>query len=99
MSQEKVDRYKEEKKNRKEIMRKEKLRHRASIAAFLIILVALVGWFGFAVYRNLEGKKLASADVKKTEWNLDAYNEYTSQLNTYVTEQRAAASSASEAES
>ena len=48
MSQEKVKRYKEQKANRKEIMKKEK---RASIVRNVIaavVLVVIVGWLGYS---------------------------------------------------
>lgn len=48
MSQEKVERYKEQKANRKEIMKKEKRARviRNSVAA--VMLVAVVGWIGYS---------------------------------------------------
>ena len=48
MSQEKVNKYKEQKANRKEIMKKEK---RASIirnSVASVILVAVIGWVGYS---------------------------------------------------
>ena len=50
MSQEKVNRYKEEKANRKEILAKEKRhKHLMKICAGVIVL-ALVCWLGYSVY-------------------------------------------------
>lgn len=50
MSQQKVDRYKEQKANRKEIMKKEKRAKVFRKAAFGVVCLALVGWLGFSVY-------------------------------------------------
>ena len=50
MSQAKVDRYKEEKANRKKIMKQEKIKRvLRNIAAFAVIVV-LIGWLGVSVY-------------------------------------------------
>ena len=48
MSQAKVDRYKEEKKNRKEIMAKEKRKRMIGKIAGCAIVLALVGWIGYS---------------------------------------------------
>ncbi len=52
MSQEKVARYKEEKANRKAIMRKQKIARivRNSVAG--VVLVAVVGWVGYSGVRT-----------------------------------------------
>ena len=50
MSQAKVDRYKEEKANRKKIMKQEKVKHVLRNLAASAVIVALVGWVGYSVY-------------------------------------------------
>ena len=52
MSQKKVDYYKEQKKNRAEIMRKEKRNRRLGITAAIVIAAALLGWFGYLLVQN-----------------------------------------------
>ncbi|MFI3172815.1 MAG: hypothetical protein R3Y58_10705 [Eubacteriales bacterium] len=52
MSQEKVDKYKENKANRKEIMRKEKLHAMMLKATAGAIGLVIVGWLGFSVYNS-----------------------------------------------
>ena len=47
MSQAKVDRYKEEKANRKKIMRKEKIANRLRKCAVAVVAAALVVWIGY----------------------------------------------------
>lgn len=50
MSQAKVDKYKESKANRKEILKKEKQRHKLERIGFSVAAVLVVGWLGFSVY-------------------------------------------------
>ncbi len=54
MSQAKVDKYKEQKVHRKEIMKKEKTAStiRKSVAA--VVAVALIGWAGYSAYNVYE---------------------------------------------
>ena len=51
MSQAKVDRYKEEKKNRKKIMAKEKRQTFLTQACLGIIGIAIVAWIGVSAYQ------------------------------------------------
>ena len=84
MSQAKVDRYKEEKKNRKQIMAKEK-REWAMIKAGGGILAALiVAWIGFSVYQTINApKEPENTPIEVTDYtvNTDALNDYISSLN------------------
>lgn len=50
MSQEKVDRYKEEKRNREKILKKEKRQALLIKIGGAVVGIALVGWIGFSVY-------------------------------------------------
>ncbi len=50
MSQAKVDKYKENKANRKEILKKEKQRHKLEKIGVSVVAVLVVGWLGFSVY-------------------------------------------------
>ena len=82
MSQAKVDYYKEQKKNRREIMRKEKSRKRLEITALIVILAAVIGWFGYMVYQNVTASAAASGD--RTELDLTALEEYMNNLEGMV---------------
>lgn len=53
MSQEKVDRYKEEKANRKETMKKQKRQRVLRNTAVGIVCAAVVGWVGYSGYQSL----------------------------------------------
>ena len=50
MSQAKVDRYKEEKANRKKILAKEKRKRIAGTICGWLIALLIVGWAGYSVY-------------------------------------------------
>ena len=63
MSQEKVDRYKEYKANKQKIWKKEKRVRRLEYIAALVVVVALLGWFGFSVYQKVSDSGEQSAQV------------------------------------
>ena len=50
MSQEKVDRYKQEKANRKKIMRKQKVMNIVRKSVLTLAALALVAWLGYSGY-------------------------------------------------
>ena len=54
MSQEKVDRYKKEKANRKQIMRKEKMANLLRKCVVGIVGLILVGWIGYSAYNTYQ---------------------------------------------
>ena len=72
MSQAKVDRYKEEKANRKEIMRKQKLRNNLRSLTLGLVALALVGWIGYSawgVYEDAQPRDVVEIDYDA----MDAY--------------------------
>ena len=69
MSQAKVDRYKEEKKNRKKIM--------AAYAAGVVVIAAIIGWAGYSGYRAYENNK----PMETIYANLDSISSYMNSLN------------------
>ena len=50
MSQAKVDRYKKEKANRKETVKKEKMANKIRKSVVAVVAVALIGWVGYSAY-------------------------------------------------
>ncbi len=72
MSQAKVDRYKEQKKNRKKTMKKEKRMHFLRCSAAVVVCAAIVGWAGWSIYQKYESDK----PVSYTEVNMDAISDY-----------------------
>lgn len=77
MSQEKVDRYKAEKANRKQIMRKQKIKRIVSQAVMGVVALVLVGWLGYSAYDLYEEKR--PREVAEVDYT--AVNEYMQSLN------------------
>jgi hypothetical protein len=66
MSQEKVDRYKEQKKNRKAIRAKKKRKAMAGRICGGLVVLALVGWIGYSAvdsYQTKENSESITADI------------------------------------
>nr|WP_155959605.1 hypothetical protein [[Eubacterium] cellulosolvens] len=103
MSQEKVDAYKAVKKNRKKIMRREKIKTRLTVFCVTAVLLAGIGWFSWAVYNNVKANGSA-ASGNQTELDLSSITNYQTLLNEEAEKEDAkysgetAASSASETE-
>lgn len=76
MSQEKVDKYKQEKANRKEIMKKEKMQHMIRRCVVGVCGLALVAWLGYSAYNVYE----ESQPKEEVSVNYDAITEYQSEL-------------------
>ena len=74
MSQEKVARYKEEKANRKELMKKAKRQKSMRIAVSALIGVAAIGWVGYsAVDYAVDNKPRQEVEIDYTA--IDEYLE------------------------
>lgn len=57
MSQEKVDKYKKEKANRKQTMKREKLQNVLRKCMVGVVAVLLIWWIGYSAYGTYESKK------------------------------------------
>ena len=77
MSQAKVDRYKEEKKNRKKIMAKEKRMRIVGYGAGCLVAAGIIGWAGYSGYSAYEANK----PMETIYANLDSVTDYMSSLN------------------
>ena len=78
MSQEKVDSYKQEKANRKQIMRKQKAMGIVRKLILAVVAIALVGWLGYSAFDIYEsGKERVVAEV-----NYDAVTNYLNNMST-----------------
>ena len=86
MSQEKVDKYKKEKANRKQIKRREKMANLLRKCVVGIVGLILVGWIGYSAYGTYESSK------PKEEVQIDytAVNELQDRLATVQEEEAAA---------
>jgi len=71
MSQEKVNRYKEEKANRKEILAKEKKKESLTKLCAGVIALALVCWLGYSVYNTATRPDTSTVEIDSTA--LDEY--------------------------
>ncbi len=78
MSQEKVDRHKEEKANRKKIMRREKIISYLQRTVVGLIAIALVAWVGFSAYNMYESSRTAES----TEIDYTAFFELSESIGT-----------------
>ena len=77
MSQAKVDRYKEEKKHRKEEVAKAKRKKALARVIGVIVAVAIVCWIGYSGYNLYQRNR----PVKQTEVDLSAIQEYYTSLS------------------
>lgn len=80
MSQAKVDRYKEEKKNRKQIIKKEKRQWAMIQAGLGIFAVVLVAWAGAAVYQGVTAPAETTGELTTYTVNTGALDDYMAEL-------------------
>lgn len=66
MSQAKVDRYKEEKRNRAKIIKREKRQWAATKAGLSLVALVLVAWIGFSVYNGVNAPSADAVTEKET---------------------------------
>ena len=74
MSQEKVDRYKQEKAKRKQTLKREKIKKNILSVVGTIACIAIVGWIGYSGYGYFQAQK--AANPTQTEVDLNALNDY-----------------------
>ena len=81
MSQKKVEQYKEYKKNREAIWKKQRRARNLELALVSLVGLIFVGWLGFSIYnlatRPAEGETQTAQTI---EWDLSAYDEYLATL-------------------
>ena len=82
MSQAKVDRYKQEKKNRDKIIKKEKRQLAAMKAGVSVVAIALVAWVGVSVYHGLQSEDTTTAEKPSYTVNTSSLDEFITGLNT-----------------
>ncbi len=79
MSQAKVDYNKEQKYNRKKLVKKQKVQRVVGTIAATVVAVALIGWVGFSMYNKQQDEK--AAEITKLTLDSSALSDYTSSLN------------------
>ena len=77
MSQDKVDRYKKEKANRKQTVKKEKVQNVLRKCLVGIVAVLLVSWIGYSAYGTYEKKK----PKDEVEIDYTAFQNFSEKLN------------------
>lgn len=82
MSQEKVDRYKKDKANRKQIMRKQKMMSIVRKAVLSLAALALVGWLGYSALDIYDSNRVRPV----AEVNYDGVSDYLNSLSAAETE-------------
>lgn len=78
MSQEKVDRYKEEKANRKQILKRNKIKKTVYTILGTVASLAVVAWIGYSGYGYFQSQK--EANKPSTEIDISAATDYLSGL-------------------
>lgn len=76
MSQAKVDRYKQEKSNRKKIMKKEKRLLFLEKLAGCLLCAAVVFWIGYSIYDYAQNADSSETATVTTAVNLDSIYDY-----------------------
>jgi hypothetical protein len=79
MSQEKVDRYKQDKANREQLIKKQKRVRLLERLGVGVVCLAIVGWIAFSGYRSLTREE--AAEQVTTEMDVTAINDYLSSLS------------------
>ena len=79
MSQAKVDRYKEEKRNRAKIIKKEKRQWMATKLGMYLVGLVLVAWVGVSVYNGVTTKD--ASEIEKPTYTVD-----TTDLDDFMTD-------------
>ena len=76
MSQAKVDKYKQEKANRQQAIKKEKTMHKIKVAVGTVVAVVLAGWIGVSVFYKIDNRKLETV-----YFDMSALNDYAQELS------------------
>ncbi len=78
MSQEKVERYKKEKANRKQIVKRQKMKNyllNASVAVVIFVLIGWIGYSAFHVYQSGQERTAVEADYEAVDSYLKGISE------------------------
>lgn len=76
MSQQKVDKYKEEKANRKKNMKKERIMNVVRRCVVSLVVIALVAWIGYSAYDTYTSNQ----EREVASVNYDSINDYMSNM-------------------
>ena len=74
MSQEKVARYKEEKANRKTMMKKEKRKHFFRKCVVGVVAIGLIGYSAYNMYESSRPRQMAEVDYSEIDSYIESLN-------------------------
>ena len=82
MSQAKVDYHKEQKKNRKSAVKRERVAGRAWAVAIAVVAIGFIGFIGYSLYGVVSDakEKAAAENIVSTDIDLSAISDYQSGL-------------------
>ena len=81
MSQKKVDAYKEYKKSKEQILKREKRMKKIEFGVIVAICCLFVGWFGYSVYESATQKANETTEAPvAAEVDMNAYGDYVNSL-------------------
>ena len=81
MSQAKVDRYKEEKRNRAKLIKKEKREWMFTQLGLAAIAVIIIGWVGMSIYTSIQDSNEEAQVLETYTIDTSALDEYISSLS------------------
>ncbi len=81
MSQAKVDRYKEEKRNRAKLIKKAKREWMLTKIGLTAIAVVMIGWVGMSVYTSIENSNEDTETLETYTLNASALDDYINGLS------------------
>lgn len=81
MSQAKVDRYKEEKRNREKIIKKQKREWLATKVGLSLVGIVMVGWIGVSVYNGVNTQPDTPEELASYTVNTSAIDDYMNVLS------------------
>ncbi len=83
MSQKKVEQYKEYKKNKTAILKREKRIRALEYGLIVVICCVFVGWFGFSIYDSARNAGQSAAEAAPAvELDMNDYADYVGGLTT-----------------
>ena len=80
MSQAKIDRYKEEKKNRSKIMKKQKMEWLLTKVVLTVCAVVIVGWIGVSLYQNITNPSTTTVETESYTVDASPIDDYLNSL-------------------
>jgi hypothetical protein len=86
MSQKKVEAYKEYKRNKEQILKREKRMRKIEYGIIIAICCVFVGWFGYSIYDSATHKAAETTEAPApVEVDMNAYSDYVNGLQTTFT--------------